>query len=275
MSDTWRFINSGQASGAINMAIDEAILESVIAGRSGPTLRVYEWNPPCISVGYAQSLAREVDIERCRASGVEWVRRPTGGRLIFHDNELTYSVVSSGDNPLVSGGILESYRKISAGLTQALALLGVNAELADPRHPKSIAASKARSGLCFNAASGYEVKVSEGKLVGSAQVRRCGTVLQHGSLLIDYNVARIFDIVRHPEGQALEEFAADFARRVASLTRVLGQVPAKEEVATAFQRGFAIAWDVEMREGELSPYERDLVVALAEKYSSDEWNLAR
>ncbi len=91
---TWRLINTGASDGAANMAIDEAIMRSVAEGGSPPTLRFYGWAPPCVSVGYSQSVRKEIDLERCLERGYTWVRRPTGGRAILHIDELTYSVVS-------------------------------------------------------------------------------------------------------------------------------------------------------------------------------------
>ena len=104
---TWRLIDSGYADGATNMAVDEAIMRAVAERLVPPTLRFYGWQPPCVSIGYAQSLEAEIDLERCRRDGVDWVRRPTGGRAILHTDELTYSVAAPQDDPRTAG-----YRKL-------------------------------------------------------------------------------------------------------------------------------------------------------------------
>ena len=109
------------------MAIDEAILWAVAEGKSLPTLRFYGWQPPCLSIGYSQSMEGEVDVDRCREAGIDFVRRPTGGRAILHADELTYSVVAPQAEPRVAGGVVESYRRLSAGLVAGLRGLGVDA----------------------------------------------------------------------------------------------------------------------------------------------------
>ena len=112
---TWRLIVDGEADGATNMALDEAILMDVVAGNSPPTLRFYAWSPPCLSLGRNQPLG-DVDLVSCHAAGVDVVRRPTGGRAILHTDELTYSVSLLQTDPLAAWGVLESYRRLSDGL---------------------------------------------------------------------------------------------------------------------------------------------------------------
>lgn len=254
------------------MAVDEALLESLIEGSGEPTLRLYGWRPPCVSVGYFQSLRAEIRPERCREAGVEWVRRITGGRLILHDMELTYSIVARESDPLVSGGILESYRKISAGLRAGLAALGVAAELADPADPRVAGAGKIKGGLCFDTPASYEMVVDGRKLAGSAQTRRRGAILQHGSILIDVDVPTMFAVLNGPQERTLAEFREAFAKDVVSLREVLGRTPSREEVGRAIADGFARAWEVDLRPGELSAHERELAAQLREKYAGEEWN---
>lgn len=273
MRRSWRVVETGCADGATNMAIDEALLESFLAGQSPPTVRLYGWCPPCVSVGYFQSLLAEVRLDRCREAGVEWVRRPTGGRLILHDVELTYSVVASEQEPLVSGGIVESYRKISTALAAGLEILGVNAQFADPSDPKVAAAARAKGGLCFDAAAGYELTVNGRKIAGSAQLRRRGAILQHGSLLIDVNIPLLHAVVRSAGEKTLAEFAAEFEDEVISLRHVMGIRPDLSEVAAAVRWGFVRAWGIDLVEGGLSVDESRRATALRRKYASDQWNL--
>jgi lipoate-protein ligase A len=112
---TWRLIETQALNGAMNMAVDEAILEAVINCESPPTLRLYAWNPPCLSLGIAQPAA-EVNVNKLTESGWDLVRRPTGGRAILHTDELTYSVIGPISDPRLAGGVLESYRNLSAAL---------------------------------------------------------------------------------------------------------------------------------------------------------------
>lgn len=275
MPTKWRALDTGRADGATNMAIDEAILDSFLVGKVGPTLRLYGWDPPCVSVGYFQSLDAEIRRERCREEGVQWVRRLTGGRLILHDIELTYSVVADQNDPVVSGGIVESYHKISLGLSAALAALGVETEMANPAMPEVIAAAKAKGGICFDTAAAHELTVNGRKIAGSAQVRRRGAILQHGSLLLDVDVAKMFRILNLPAEQTMSEFSEDFHRRVTTLRQALGKHPDMGQVAEAMRQGCGSAWGVEFVEAELTDDEDALARELRAKYASDEWNLSR
>ena len=153
------------------MALDEALLQhyvnSLVKGEHpAPTLRFYGWQPPCLSLGYAQRAEREVDFEGCTRLGVDWVRRPTGGRAILHDwSELTYSLTAMEHEPYLKGGVLESFRKISGALVEGLHRLGVEAETAGKE------ARGASTAACFDAPSAYEITFGGRKLIGSAQAR--------------------------------------------------------------------------------------------------------
>ena len=149
----WRLIYDSPAPGAVNMAADEAILAAVSRGEQPPTLRLYGWVPPCLSLGYGQH-AREVDRARLAALGWDIVRRPTGGSAILHTDELTYSVALPIDHELARGGIIESYRRLSEGLQAALIQLG-----AQPRAER--AESPVQPGVvCFETQSHYEITVA-------------------------------------------------------------------------------------------------------------------
>jgi lipoate-protein ligase A len=116
--DTWRLLKTLPAHGAWNMAVDEAILEGVGRGRSLPTLRLYAWDPACLSLGYAQPFG-DVDIPGLRARGWEVIRRPTGGRAVLHIEELTYSVIAPLSEPRVAGTVLESYHRLAQEIGRA------------------------------------------------------------------------------------------------------------------------------------------------------------
>src|SRR5215469_18813440 len=127
-SARWRLIvDTTPHTGAVNMAVDETIMEAVSAGSAPPTLRFYQWSPPCISLGKRQPLSG-IDLERCRQDGVQVVRRSTGGLAILHTDELTYSLATSPDDPRGGGPILDSYRKLSQGLMRGLELLRLKAQ---------------------------------------------------------------------------------------------------------------------------------------------------
>ena len=132
---SWRLLITPPVDGATNMAIDEAILYALADGVGRPTLRFYQWDPPCLSLGYNQPCA-EVDELACSHLGYTWVRRPTGGRAILHTDELTYSLVVPGTETRVAGGVVESYRQLSLGLLAGLRSLG--ADVFQPQTEKVI-----------------------------------------------------------------------------------------------------------------------------------------
>lgn len=271
MTETWRLVLDGEADGFTNMAVDEAMLEAHIAGEVPPTIRFYRWQPPCLSIGYFQRAGREVDEAGCRQLGVDWVRRPTGGRAILHDIELTYSVVARQDNPLVSGSVHESYRKISTALVAGLNRLGSPAEMASPH----LRGQGLGSAACFDAPSAYEVTIFGRKVIGSAQTRRASALLQHGAILIDVDMDRQVGVILPPPNLTRSELAALLQPRLISLREALGRPIRATELAGALRAGFVEAWDIALEEDTLSPEEQARLPALVEKYGSEAWNRRR
>lgn len=263
----WRLIVSAPARGSRNMAVDEAILEAVASGLSRPTLRLYAWSPPCLSLGHAQP-TRDVDRPRLAALGWDLVRRPTGGRAILHTDELTYAVVGPASDPEFKGSLLESYLRLSRGLVAALAELGVgrltraNGAAADPDLRP----------ICFENPGPYEVLFEGRKLIGSAQVRRKGAVLQHGSLPLLGDLARISRVLRFEREAERREAARRVGGKAATLEQALGRQVSWDEAAGAFGAGFGRAMGVDLRPDELSADETERAAALeAERYSSEDW----
>jgi lipoate---protein ligase len=242
---------SGPLSGALNMGIDEALLGSVSRGESPPSLRLYSWSPSCVTIGYFQSLEDEVDLAACRAAGVDAVRRLTGGGAVFHEAEITYSLVVPLGHPLAPEDILESYRRICAGIVGALAHLGVEASF-EPIN---------------------DIAAGGKKLSGNAQTRRSGCLLQHGTVLLDLDPERMFSLLRVPAEKLKGRLIEDVRARVTSLRALLGRRLPFAEAASALRRGFAEAWDSEFEEAELSEAEAAAARRLAaERFSSPEWN---
>jgi len=268
---TWRLLNTGYADGATNMAVDEAILLAVAEGEAPPTLRFYGWRPPCLSIGYNQ-VAKEVDITRCQQGGVDVVRRPTGGRAILHTDELTYSIVAPQGEPRVVGGVVESYRRLSAGLVRGLRLLGVDVVQAGAGHNQDTDVSAA----CFDASSAYEVTAGGKKLVGSAQVRRKEAVLQHGSLPLRGDITRICHYLAVPSEERRQELRRELRARATSLELVLGRVVPFAQVVEALVKGFSEALNLHLEPGELSERELALVQQFRrEKYTAEAWNFRK
>ena len=268
-AQTWRLLVTGTATGAANMAIDQAIMEAVSEGRAAPTLRFYAWEPPCLSLGYTQPLA-DVDLERVSARGWDVVRRLTGGRAILHTDELTYSVAVCAGDPIVAGDIVASYRRISAAFVEGLHRLGAKPE-ADKR---ADAHANAKGPVCFEVPSHYEITLDGKKLIGSAQVRKFGAVLQHGTPPLTGDIARICEALVFANNAGRDEARARVYDRAttleSSLGRVVGWDEAAEVVAGAFADTFAITFDVT---DALTPQEAARAEELAAaQYASAEWN---
>jgi len=267
---TWRLLLSGHADGATNMATDEALLQSVAAGKSRPILRFYGWSPPCVSIGYAQSMRGEIDLDACRRLGYMWVRRPTGGRAVLHIDELTYSVIAPADEPRVQGDVVTSYRRLSRGLVAGLRRLGcdvVQANLVE-------ASPEPKSAACFDVPSHYEVTALGRKLVGSAQVRRRGVVLQHGALPLCGDVGRLANVLALSDSERAQVRSKLLGRAVA-LDEALGRRVPFEKVVTALKEGFSAMLHLDFEPSELTEDERKAIHALVERYAGSEWTYSR
>lgn len=236
----WRLlVAQDPRPGAWNMALDEAVMDAVAAGESPPTLRFYQWAPPCLSLGKRQPLDG-VDLDRCRADGVDVVRRATGGWAIFHTDELTYSIAAHPDDPRAAGAVLDAYRKLSEGLVAGLRQLGVPAEM----NPVVPGGKANLSAACFEVPSAYEIVVGECKLMGSAQTRPAGRVLQHGSLPLRGDIARVVGYLGNVSGRGREQLAAHLRARATTLGAVLGRPVSFAEAAEALRAGFTEALNI-------------------------------
>ncbi len=266
-----RLIYDTPTTGQRNMAIDEAIMTAVAEGSSPPTLRLYAWNPPCLSLGYGQTW-HDADIDRIAAAGWGLVRRATGGRAILHTDELTYSLALPADHPLAEGDIIESYRRISRGLLAALSTLGMHAQ-ADAR-----AEPIRQSGpVCFETPSHYEITTGDGrKLIGSAQLRRKGAVLQHGSLPLYGDVARICDALTYPDEAARQAAKTSVRQRAATLADAFnGELIHWSTAADAIATGFIKTFDLDFITDVLSDDERELADYLEESVYGSTHQLTR
>ncbi len=252
------------------MAADMALLQAVGAGLTAPVLRLYAWSPPCLSLGYGQHVS-EADRGRLAALGWGIVRRPTGGRAILHTDELTYSVALPADHPLAAGSVVESYRRLSAALLAALALLG-----AAPRaEPKQGDDTHPEGPVCFEVPSHYEITVGGRKLVGSAQVRRSGGVLQHGSLPLTGDLARICDGLVYGSEAERDTSRQMVRQRALTLAEALGQVVSWEDAAQAVCAGFEQALSVMLQPSEYTASEHARTQALEAEYADEAWTARR
>ena len=254
MNNPWRLLLSKPARGVWNMAVDEAILECVGKGVSPPTLRLYAWEPACLSLGRAQPVA-DVDIPRLQEHGWDLVRRPTGGRAVLHTDEITYAVIAPQSEPHVAGTVLESYHHLSAALVEALHLLGLEAEVQahigkTGRNPNPV---------CFEVPSAYEITFAGRKLVGSAQARRKQGVLQHGSLPLTGDLLRILQVLTFPDEESRLRAAGELQARAITMEEALGRNVSWNEAAHALATAFRTALALDLQPGELSTCENERV----------------
>ncbi len=273
----FRLLDTGRASGAFNMALDEAILMQVARGESPPTIRFYAWSAPTISIGYFQRIDRDIDSDRVRSHGFDIVRRMTGGRAVLHDRELTYSVMAPGDHPFAKSSVVESYRLLSCGLREGFINLGVHADVVSLAQPSERAKfATLGSAACFDSPSWYELVVEGRKIAGSAQVRAHGGLLQHGALLLDLEPDDLFDVLLFRDDRERERVRAEFDARAVSVRQLTGRAVSYGEAATAFADGFSDGLNVQLIP--MNPTEQELAAAhtlMEQKYSQDTWTRRR
>jgi lipoate-protein ligase A len=215
----WRLLLTPPAQGAWNMAVDEAILEFSRKVEQPTTLRLYAWTPPCLSLGYGQSYT-DIDLDRLKSYGWDVVRRPTGGRAILHTDELTYAVIGSQEDPLLTGGVLESYQRLSIALLEGLKRMEIKADAVAKN--VAITESMIDNPVCFEVPSNYEITFKGKKLIGSAQARRKKSVLQHGSLPLSGDLTRIVQVLRYPNDSSRKEAAERLLSHATTVESVLG-----------------------------------------------------
>lgn len=263
---TWRLIlEPHPRSGALNLAMDEAILRAVADGAAPPTLRLYGWSPPALTLGRGQPHA-DADLEALRRDGIALLRRMTGGTAVFNRDELTYAVMVRQDEPRLSGAIAESYRGISEGLVMALTRLGVPDASATGREPGDRPSRAARTPVCFELPMDYEVTVDGRKLVGSSQMRVRDGILQHGSLPLWGDIG---DIGRYLTSRPS---AARVRSHAMTLYDAVGRIVSWEEAADVVVGALRSALNLTLVPSPLTAGERQRVAALMdEKYGTDAW----
>ncbi len=244
----WRLIKTIIGSGKMQMAIDEAMMFARSKRIVPNTLRFYKWSPACVSIGFFQNINEEVDILKCDDLGIDYVRRYTGGGAVFHENEVTYSIVLSEED--VPKDIVHSYRLICGALVKGFEKLGVKAE--------------------FKAIN--DIEVNGKKISGNAQTRKNGIVLQHGTILLDVNVDKMFSLLKVPDEKIRDKIIQNVKERLTSLEGKFDFNKVKKTMISAFQETFKIKF----KEEKLTEKEEELAKKLyKEKYSTIEWNNGR
>lgn len=275
--EKWRYLVTEAMSPEMNMAVDEAILQLHAEGKVPPTVRFYTWSPATLSIGYFQKALKEINLEEVHKHGLGFVRRPTGGRAVLHDKELTYSVIVSEQHPKMPSSVTEAYKIISMGLLHGFQNLGLKAEMVSlASEEEKEKYSSPGSSACFDSPSWYELVVEGKKVAGSAQTRQKGVILQHGSILLDMDVELLFSLLNFSSDRLKQRMMESFRQKAVTINEVSPRAISLQEAIDAFGRGFASGLDVELVPGELTEEELALAKELAQtRYGTEEWNLRR
>ena len=235
-----RVLETGCNPGAWNMALDEALLTNLV-DHDTPILRLYGWQPPCVSIGYFQSMEEEVDVLKCINMGVDVVRRITGGGAVLHEFELTYTFITKN----YPANILESYHLICEPVVLCLDRLGYSARY-----------------VPLN-----DIVVVNKKVSGNAQTRKNNILLQHGTILLAVDVEKMFSMLKVPSEKIKDKMIKDVKARVTGINRSF------EDVASNLKESFAEIFGSQIITDTLNSKEKeDTEKLVIEKYSSRQWN---
>jgi len=275
-------------TGAENMALDEAILESVINKSSPPTIRFYSWEPSCVTIGYFQRAKETLDIDKIKEYKFDVVRRATGGRAILHlNNELTYSITAPLSEFSECKTVLETYLKINCGLAIGFRDYGIEVELApddkmDRFEPEALLSSikyvsnnqvfrpQIKSGACFDTPAPYELVYKNRKIAGSAQTRRNDVLLQQGSIPFNMDYETMQNIFR-----LSSKSVKDLKDGTFPLKNIEADIK-REGLSGYLVKGIAKALDIQLEDSSLTPIEIEKTFMLLEKkYLCNEWTFKR
>jgi len=262
----WRFMPPADGPGAFHMAADVAVLEAIRAGRSGPVLRFYRWTPPCVTLGKFQPATGNVRLADCARLGFQVVRRPTGGRAILHHREVTFSmIIAEEELPRAGASIMDSYRVLGAALVDGLRRLGLDAELVDRKatarggDPPSMSA--VGNPACFAAKARCDLMVNGRKIIGSAQLRRDGIILQQNSLPLSVDYPLWEQVFFRSDWETVAR------EGMVDLWTAAGREVAEDEVVAAICAGFHAALGIELVPGTFTPEEERRAWELAGEYA--------
>lgn len=274
--EVWRLLELAPGDGPWNMAVDEAILVAMANGPTSPTLRLYSWSRPYLSVGCSQRLS-DLDLEACRREGLPLLRRASGGTAVLHEATVAYSLVLPSGHPLAATDVVESYRRLATPMLAALRRLGVDARLVPPGEADC---GGRREGLgssaCFGSLAPYELIYLGRKLVGNSQLRRRGVILHHAMLYLEFDPVRLASLLRVASREERVELARFLGEHVGSLAWALGARVRMEAVAEALKAGFAETLGIRLEPGALAPDEEAQARRLVlEKYGNPKWTQFR
>ncbi|SPD76348.1 Octanoyltransferase LipM [uncultured Desulfobacterium sp.] len=242
----WRSLDTGAMDGPLNMGIDQALLQLHVRGESPPTLRFYQWEPPAVSLGYFQK-RQDIDPLMCRSLGIDIVRRPTGGRAVLHQNDLTYSLIAGGTEGIPST-VTDAYRLVCKGLFAGFSLMGIEPE------PGRESLKSPLPDVCFLRFGIGDIVHQGKKFVGSAQTWISSSMLQHGSIILEPQVEAWADLLK-TNGETRNEIMKRLGSRITSLNEILGRTVDCGELKDALKEGMAQTLGIRFEDGSLTQEE--------------------
>lgn len=269
MNTTWRYLDEGVNSASYNMALDEALAIAVRKELSPPTLRLYGWDRPSVTIGYFQR-SSEIDVAYCAQKNIPVVRRASGGRAVLHGEELTYSISAKTVAGVFSHGLHDSYANIGKALGLAFVRIGIVPETKLRRQlPAELkTGARPRNPLCFHSASYGEISFQERKIIGSAQKRWRDGLLQQGSIPTTIAYDEVATIFRCADPKSLKETMGGLCEMVPSLTI--------DGLKSALRSAFEEVFDIQFKRATPSAEETRIAEELdARKYATPQWNFQR
>ncbi|MHA1839749.1 MAG: lipoate--protein ligase family protein [Candidatus Ranarchaeia archaeon] len=254
---TWRLIQLEINDAYTNMAIDEAILRQRQENKVPDTFRLYRWKPSAVSIGCFQGIHQEVNLEACKKRGFDVVRRITGGGAVFHsyEGEVTYSLVTPVSNPIIPNKLLDSYSVLCQGVVEACRRIGLDTAEFKPVN---------------------DVLVNGKKISGNAQTRKRGFILQHGTVLVGFDPAVMFEVLRVSQAKISDKLIKSVYKRVTSIQKELHRNVEHETVANALIKGFEAALGIKLEQGRLTQEELRLAEKIREeRFKAEAWTFQR
>ncbi len=247
------------------MAIDEVLATQVVPKEKIPVFRIYGWQPYAISLGYGQNL-KDLNLRKCQQDGIDVVRRPTGGRAVFHAEEITYCVIIPKESKFYSTDILTTYNLISKALLFGLCSFGINAQLKKRLTNNNKNGAYKNDVPCFASSAEYEIVFENKKLVGSAQRRYENSILQHGSILTGTNHLKLADYINFSNELSKKRFKGELEKKTISISQILNQIVDQNKLIESLKFGIQKSFTIQLIEKQLTPQVVNEVNKIIEKY---------
>lgn len=272
----WRFIYTGKNDAFFNMALDEALLILSEEKHIPPTLRIYQWEPEAVSIGYSQKIEKTLDLKKCKEKNIDVVRRLTGGRAVLHDNDLTYSICASRSYfDLLGVSINETYKRIGLAFLKSMGFLNIKGEWERRSSRGNELTSYEFSKPCFSSSIKYEIKVDGKKLIGSAQRRFKASFIQHGSIPLGEQSFDLADLLPEIDEERKQKIKLRLEKNSVSLQDLLSSNLDINQILSAIKSGFSSFFSVDLKDNGLDTEELKLIDKLIPKYRGERWNSLR